>query len=75
MVSCFKSCVEDTKYHSKATFLPLQAQKWAKNGATVNPLTLNNLQRCHAVIPLKIKIPSKNMREKPTYATINHSAY
>jgi hypothetical protein len=27
------------------------------------------------VTPLKIKIPSKNMREKPTNATIIHSVY
>jgi hypothetical protein len=27
------------------------------------------------VSPLKIKIPSKNMREKPTKATIIHSVY
>jgi hypothetical protein len=30
----------------------------------INPLTLNDLQRRRAVSPLKIKIPSKNMREK-----------
>jgi hypothetical protein len=41
----------------------------------VNPLTLNDLRRRRAVIPLKIKIPSKNMREKPTNATIIHSSY
>jgi hypothetical protein len=29
----------------------------------VNPLTAYDLYRCHAVSPLKIKIPSKNMRE------------
>jgi hypothetical protein len=41
----------------------------------VNPLTPNDLQRRRAVNPLKIKIPSKNMREKPTNATIIHSVY
>jgi hypothetical protein len=33
---------------------------------TINPLMPNDLQRRHAVSPLKIKTPSKNMREKPT---------
>ena len=32
----------------------------------VNPLSPNDLKKCRAVSPLKIKIPSKNMREKPT---------
>jgi hypothetical protein len=41
---------------------------------TINPLTPNDLQRRRAVSPLKIKIPNKNMREKPTNATIIHSA-
>jgi hypothetical protein len=41
----------------------------------VNPLTPNDLQKRRAVSPLKIKIPSKNMREKQTNATINHSVY
>jgi hypothetical protein len=42
---------------------------------SVNPLTLNDLKRCCAVSPLKIKIPSKNMREKPTNTPIIHSVY
>jgi hypothetical protein len=42
---------------------------------TFNPLTPNDLQRRRAVIPLKIKIPSKIMREKPTNTTIIHSVY
>jgi hypothetical protein len=33
----------------------------------INPLTPNDLQRRRAVSPLKIKIPSKNMREKPIH--------
>jgi hypothetical protein len=43
--------------------------------STINPLTPNNLYRCRAVSPLKIKIPSKNMREKPTNTPIIHSVY
>jgi hypothetical protein len=35
-----------------------------------NPLTPNDLQRRRAVSPLKIKIPSKDMREKPTNTPI-----
>jgi hypothetical protein len=46
-----------------------------KKVRSVNPLTPNDLQRCRAVIPLKIKIPSKNMREKPTNTPIIHSVY
>jgi hypothetical protein len=41
----------------------------------VNPLTPNNIKRRRAVIPLKTKIPSKNMREKPTNTPIIHSVY
>jgi V8-like Glu-specific endopeptidase len=40
---------------------------------SVNPLTLNDLQSRRTVSPLKIKIPNKNMCEKPTNATIIHS--
>jgi hypothetical protein len=36
-----------------------------------NSLTPNDLQRRRAVSPLKIKIPSKNMREKPSTQIIN----
>jgi hypothetical protein len=41
----------------------------------LNPLTPKDLQRRRAVSPLKIKIPSKNMREKPTNTPIIHSFY
>jgi hypothetical protein len=41
----------------------------------LNPLTPNELQRRRAVSPLKIKIPSKIMREKPTNAQIIYSVY
>jgi hypothetical protein len=39
----------------------------------INPLTPNDLKRRRAVSPLKIKIPSKNMREKQTNTPIIHS--
>jgi hypothetical protein len=39
------------------------------------PLTPIDLKRRPAVSPLKIKIPSKNMREKPTNTPIIHSVY
>jgi hypothetical protein len=38
----------------------------------IKPLTPNDLQRRHAVSPLQIKIPTKNMREKPTNTPIIH---
>jgi hypothetical protein len=38
-------------------------------------LTMNDLQRHHTVSPLKIEVPSKNMREKPTNPPIFHSVY
>jgi hypothetical protein len=41
----------------------------------INPLMPNDLQRRCAVSLLKIKIPSKNMREKPINATIIYSVY
>jgi hypothetical protein len=37
-----------------------------------NPLTPNDLKRHRTVSPLKIKIPSKNMRKKQTNVTIIH---
>jgi hypothetical protein len=40
--------------------------KCVKEPATfINPLTPNEIWRRRAVRPLKIKIPSKNMRENP----------
>jgi hypothetical protein len=41
----------------------------------INPLTPNDLQRRRTVSPLKIKIPSKNMRENPTNTPIINSNY
>jgi hypothetical protein len=41
----------------------------------INLLAPNNLQRHCTVSPLKIKIPSKNMCEKPTNTPIIHSIY
>jgi hypothetical protein len=41
----------------------------------INPLTPNDLKRRRAVNSLKIKIPSKNMLEKPTHTPIIHSDY
>jgi hypothetical protein len=37
----------------------------------VNPLMPNDVYRRRTVSPLKIKIPIKNMREKPTNTPIN----
>jgi hypothetical protein len=41
----------------------------------INPLTPNGLYRRRVVIPSKIEIHSKNMREKPTNTPIIHSVY
>jgi hypothetical protein len=41
----------------------------------INPFMPNDLQRRRAVSPLKIKISSKNTREKPTNTTIINSVY
>jgi hypothetical protein len=41
----------------------------------INPLTPNDLQRLRSVNPLKIKIPNKNMREKPTNTSTIHLVY
>jgi hypothetical protein len=41
----------------------------------VNPLTPKDLQKVRPLSPLKIKIPSKHMREKPTNTPIIHSVY
>jgi hypothetical protein len=41
--------------------------------AIINPLTPNYLQKRRSVSPLKIKIPNKNTREKPTNTPIFNS--
>jgi hypothetical protein len=51
----------------------LPITKSSRGRSTFNPLTLNDLQRLRAVSPLKIKIPSKNMPEKPTNTPIIYS--
>jgi hypothetical protein len=38
--------------------------------SSFNPLTPNDIYSHRAVIPLKIKFPNKNMREKPTNTPI-----
>jgi hypothetical protein len=48
---------------------------WGHAQPCINHLTPDDLQRRRAVNHLKIKIPSKNMREKPTNTTIIHSVY
>jgi hypothetical protein len=45
------------------------------SSSPINPLTPNDLKRRRAVSPLKIKIPGKNMREKPANTQIIHSVY
>jgi hypothetical protein len=50
-------------------------RKVAYSNPAPNHLTPNDLQRRRAVNPLKFKIPSKNMREKPTNTQFIHSVY
>jgi hypothetical protein len=52
----------------------IKSVRWDGNIRTeFNPLTPNDLWKRRAVSPLKIKIPSKNTREKPTTIPIIHS--
>jgi hypothetical protein len=46
-----------------------------KNLYHIKPLTPNDLSRRRSVSPLKIKIPSENIREKPTNTPIINSVY
>jgi hypothetical protein len=45
------------------------------DGKQINSLMPNDLWRRSALSPLKIKIPSKNKREKPTNTSIILSIY
>jgi hypothetical protein len=60
--------------HSTEVNLPRREADHSQS-LCINPLTPNDLKRRRAVSPLKIKIPSKNMREKPTDTPIIHSGY
>jgi hypothetical protein len=64
----------DEEFQS-SVFCATKCRRYLYACSLSNPLTPNDLQRRRAVSPLKIKIPSKNMREKPTNATISHSVY
>jgi hypothetical protein len=50
-------------WETKVKRLQQKAVKREEWECVINPLTLNNLWRCRAVRPLKIKIPSKSMGE------------
>jgi hypothetical protein len=66
------------KAHNKPSHIPftcLFSRKSEDARPYINPLTPNDLQRRRSVNSLKIKIPSKNMREKPTNTSIIHSVY
>jgi hypothetical protein len=56
-------------------WLECEAHYSPPSTAEFNPLTPNDLRRRRAVSPLKIKIPSKDMHEKPTNTPIIHSVY
>jgi hypothetical protein len=65
--------------HNTAATLSLATQTLASTdsnpGLAINPLTPNDFERRRAVSPLKIKIPCKNKRKKPTNIPIIHSVY
>jgi hypothetical protein len=42
---------------------------------SISPLTRERRIKTSRIEPFKFKIPSKNMREKPTNTTIIHSVY
>jgi hypothetical protein len=53
----------------------LQQQSATPDVLSINPLMPNDVYSRHTVSPLKIKIPSKNMCEKPTNTPTIHSVY
>jgi hypothetical protein len=82
MAPCSNKVGTNTEYeqqlqtaHSKILLKMLTVPQLVTIFHAFNPLTPNDLYRHRAVSPLKIKIPSKNMREKPTNAIIIHSVY
>jgi hypothetical protein len=56
------------EYTCSGTFVKDEARK-------LQPFNAERLIKTSRLSALKIKIPSKNMREKPTNATIIHSFY
>jgi hypothetical protein len=58
-----------------ACLLPVTYPHYIKKWKVINPLTPNDLLRRRAMSPLKIKIPRKNMRKKPTNTQIIHPVY
>jgi hypothetical protein len=58
-------------YVSGNVVLPVVLCECENLESVFNPSTPNDLERRRAVRPLKIKISSKNMREKPTNTPIN----
>jgi hypothetical protein len=64
-----------TNFIVKRIFCLCCGKKKEHCGDSINPLTPNDLQIRRAISPLKIKIPSKNMREKTTNTPIMHSVY
>jgi hypothetical protein len=70
-ISFFKRGMK-TPVHKVNYSLPVPAKEKI---VEINPLKPNDLLKRRAMSPLKIKIPSKNMCEKPTNTPIIHSVY
>jgi hypothetical protein len=76
----FKTC-KDPRLNGESSLEPRSLWIINRNAKlyssvqNINPLTPNDLQRRRALSPLKIKILSKNMCEKPTNTPIIHSVY
>jgi hypothetical protein len=62
-------------YVSGNVVLPVVLCECENLASGFNPSTPNDLERRRALSPFKIKIPSKNMREKSTYTPIINSVY
>jgi hypothetical protein len=75
-ISCYVRAVRNTHTHThKHTHVYIFCSCKCITNKRINPLTPSDLKRRRAVNPLKIKILSKNMREKPTNKPIIHSVY
>jgi hypothetical protein len=71
---CRKLLVQSLSPLFYLEFIPLKGSEYFVFGEYY-PFNAERLIKTSQVSPLKIKIPSKNMREKPTNATIIYSVF
>jgi hypothetical protein len=68
--------VEEKRLSLETQFYPTEREDNPRPSELhFNPLTPNDLLKTSRSKPFKIKIPSKNMREKPTNTQVIHSVY